>query len=116
MPTPPRRRQPGTSARPRAIRACLSRLPGKRARPVLKGGPRRGDAPGLPDEAQLTALRYFALDGTDHATYQEQASMIRRYIIWRNNYADDERAPPCRRPRDGRLNQTAEPGRSPPGR
>src|SRR6476646_3880319 len=29
-------------------RACLSRLPGKRARPVLRG-PRRGDAPGLPD-------------------------------------------------------------------
>ena len=28
--------------------ACLSRLPGKRARPVLRG-PRRGDASGLPD-------------------------------------------------------------------
>ena len=26
----------------------MSRLPGKRARPVLRG-PRRGDAPGLPD-------------------------------------------------------------------
>jgi hypothetical protein len=37
------------------------------------------------------ALRYFALDGTDHATHQEQASMIRRYIIWRNNHAYDER-------------------------
>jgi hypothetical protein len=32
-------------------------------------------------EAQLTALRYFALDGTDHASHREQASMIRRYII-----------------------------------
>jgi transposase len=32
-------------------------------------------------EAQFTALRYFALDGTDHASHQEQASMIRRYII-----------------------------------
>jgi hypothetical protein len=32
-------------------------------------------------EAQFTALRYFALDGTDHATHEEQASMIRRYII-----------------------------------
>jgi transposase len=42
-------------------------------------------------EAQFTALRYFALDGTDHATRQEQASMIRRYIIWRNNHAYDER-------------------------
>jgi transposase len=42
-------------------------------------------------EAQFTALRYFALDGTDHATHKEQASMIRRYIIWRNNHAYDER-------------------------
>jgi transposase len=42
-------------------------------------------------EAQFTALRYFALDGTDHASHQEQASMIRRYIIWRNNHAYDER-------------------------
>jgi transposase len=42
-------------------------------------------------EAQFTALRYFALDGTDHATHQEQASMIRRYIIWRNNHAYDQR-------------------------
>jgi len=37
-----------------------------------------------------TALRYFALDGTNHATHQEQASMI-RHIIWRNNHAYDER-------------------------
>jgi len=42
-------------------------------------------------EAQFTALRYFALDGTDHPSHQEQASMIRRYIIWRNNHAYDER-------------------------
>ncbi len=42
-------------------------------------------------EAQFTALRYFALDGTDHASHAEQASMIRRYIIWRNNHAYDER-------------------------
>jgi hypothetical protein len=32
-----------------------------------------------------------ALDGTDHATHEEQASMIRRYLIWRNNHAYDER-------------------------
>jgi transposase len=32
-------------------------------------------------EAQFTALRYFTLDGTDHASHREQASMIRRYII-----------------------------------
>src|SRR3984885_8278757 len=42
-------------------------------------------------EAQFTALRYFTLDGTDHASHAEQASMIRRYIIWRNNLAYDER-------------------------
>jgi len=36
-------------------------------------------------------LRYFTLDGTDHASHHEQASMIRRYIIWRNNHAYDER-------------------------
>ena len=42
-------------------------------------------------EAQFTALRYFALNGTDHASHKEQASMIRRYIIWRNNHAYDER-------------------------
>ena len=36
-------------------------------------------------EAQFTALRYFALDGTDHPSHREQASMIRRYIAWRNS-------------------------------
>jgi transposase len=42
-------------------------------------------------EAQFTALRYFTLDGTDHPGHKEQASMIRRYIIWRNNHAYDEK-------------------------
>jgi transposase len=42
-------------------------------------------------EAQFTALRYFTLDGTDHPGHKEQASMIRRYIIWRNNHAYDQR-------------------------
>jgi hypothetical protein len=40
---------------------------------------------------QFAALRYFALDGTDHPSHKEQSSMIRRYIIWRNNHAYDER-------------------------
>lgn len=40
-------------------------------------------------EAQFTALRYFALDGTDHRTHQEQGSMIRRYIAWRNRNAEN---------------------------
>ncbi|MCD9899143.1 transposase [Streptomyces sp. MT29] len=42
-------------------------------------------------EAQFTALRHFALDGTDHASHKAQGSMIRRYIIWRNKHAADER-------------------------
>ncbi len=37
-------------------------------------------------EAQFAALRYFALDGTDHNSRAEQASMIRRYIAWRNRH------------------------------
>ena len=41
-------------------------------------------------ESQFTALRYFALDGTDHASHREQASMIRRYIRWRNHHAADQ--------------------------
>lgn len=40
-------------------------------------------------EAQFTALRYFALDGTDHPSHREQASMIRRYIAWRNRHITD---------------------------
>lgn len=42
-------------------------------------------------EAQFTALRYFTLDGTDHVGHKEQGSMIRRYIIWRNKHASNER-------------------------
>src|SRR6266542_4303428 len=34
-------------------------------------------------EAQFTALRYFAFDGTDHPSHLQQARMIRRYIAWR---------------------------------
>jgi hypothetical protein len=35
-------------------------------------------------EAPFTALRQFALDGTDHTSHREQASTIRRSIAWRN--------------------------------
>ena len=42
-------------------------------------------------EAQFTALRYFALDGTDHESHREQASMIRRYIAWRSRNTDNAR-------------------------
>jgi len=41
-------------------------------------------------EAQVQALRYFTLDGTDHRSHAEQNSMIRRYIIWRNRNAHDK--------------------------
>jgi transposase len=41
-------------------------------------------------EAQFQALRYFALDGTDHRSHDEQNTMIRRYIAWRNRNARDE--------------------------
>jgi transposase len=40
-------------------------------------------------EAQFTALRYFALDGTDHPSHEAQGRMIRRYIAWRNRNAHD---------------------------
>jgi hypothetical protein len=36
-------------------------------------------------------MRYFTLDGTGHASHKAQASMIHRYINWRNNHASDER-------------------------
>ena len=41
-------------------------------------------------ECQFTALRYFTLDGTDHRSHEEQNSMIRRYIAWRNRHTDDD--------------------------
>jgi transposase len=41
-------------------------------------------------EAQFQALRYFTLDGTDHKSHEEQNSMIRRYIIWRNRNTQDK--------------------------
>jgi transposase len=41
-------------------------------------------------EAQFTALRYFALDGTDHESHEVQSRMIRRYIAWRNRNAHDK--------------------------
>jgi transposase len=41
-------------------------------------------------ECQFTALRYFTLDGTDHRSHEEQNSMIRRYIAWRNRHTTNE--------------------------
>jgi hypothetical protein len=42
-------------------------------------------------EAQCSALRSFTLDGTDHPSHSEQASMIRRHIAWRNRHTRDRR-------------------------
>jgi len=41
-------------------------------------------------ECRCTALRCFALNGTDHRSHEEQNSMIRRYIAWQNRHTDDE--------------------------
>jgi len=40
-------------------------------------------------DAQFQALRYFALDGTDHPSHKEKASMIRPDIICRDHDAHD---------------------------
>ena len=40
-------------------------------------------------ECHFTALRSFALNGTDHRSHEEQNSMIRRYIAWRNRHTDN---------------------------
>ena len=73
------------------VKECL----GSRSSPFGEGDECRAAVGGMRfaghEEAQFTALRYFALDGTDHPSHKEQASMIRRYIIWRNNHAYDER-------------------------
>jgi hypothetical protein len=41
-------------------------------------------------QAQVTALRSFTLDGTDHESHHQQATMIRRYLAWRNRHAHDQ--------------------------
>ncbi len=35
-------------------------------------------------EAEFAALRYFALNGTDHRSHTEQNSAIAGYVRWRN--------------------------------
>ncbi|MFC8717892.1 hypothetical protein [Kitasatospora sp. NPDC057198] len=39
----------------------------------------------------LTALRYFALGGTENSSHKAQGSMTRRCIVWRNKRAADDR-------------------------
>ncbi|MFF8729446.1 hypothetical protein ACF073_23540 [Streptomyces sp. NPDC015171] len=42
-------------------------------------------------ETQLAALRSPLPDSTDHAERDEQSTMVRRFIIWRNRHADGRR-------------------------
>lgn len=39
-------------------------------------------------ESEFAALRYFALNGTDHRTHIEQNAAIAAYIRWRNARAE----------------------------
>ena len=41
-------------------------------------------------KAQFTALHYFYVDETDHENHRQQASVIRRYIAWRNRNGQDQ--------------------------
>jgi len=42
-------------------------------------------------ESEFAALRYFALNGTDHRSHAEQADAIAGYIRWRNARAEPKR-------------------------
>jgi len=43
-------------------------------------------------EAEFAAVRYFAFDGTDHHTHNEQDTAIGDYIRWRNQRAQPKTA------------------------
>ena len=38
-------------------------------------------------ECEFTALRYFALDGSDYPSHEAQQTAIARYVRWRNKHA-----------------------------
>ncbi|MEV0368208.1 transposase, partial [Nocardia fusca] len=42
-------------------------------------------------ESEFAALRYFALNGTDHRSHNEQDAAIGAYIRWRNHHARPKR-------------------------
>jgi transposase len=42
-------------------------------------------------EAEFAALRYFALNGTDHRSHDEQGKAIKAYMVWRNAHAEPKR-------------------------
>jgi len=62
----------------------LSRLPGKRARPVLRG-PRRSNAPGLPDERWFRELNDKALRRGVFHSVPDLIAAIEAYLDAHNN-------------------------------
>jgi hypothetical protein len=63
----------------------LSRLPGNRARPVLRG-PRRSNAPGLPDERWFGELTTKKLQRGTHRSVRALNADIRAWIdTWNDN-------------------------------
>ncbi|MFD0503909.1 transposase [Streptomyces chiangmaiensis] len=65
----------------------MSRLPGKRARPVLRG-PRRSNAPGLPDEAIGERGPHRLHHLLSRAVWDEQA-VLKRTVAWAVDLLDD---------------------------
>lgn len=60
----------------------MSRLPGKRARPVLRG-PRRSNAPGLPDEIYFSVLQRKAISPVDFADLD---ALTERILTFQDRY------------------------------
>ena len=57
----------------------MSRLPGKRARPVLRG-PRRSNAPGLPDERWFAELTRRKLRRSSHRSVKDLETDVTAWI------------------------------------
>ena len=90
----PRRRRRATYTRPHGVRHLLAAYDLSRDRLYghVKARKRRGEFLVFLRYVRslyAPALRYVALDGTDHASHAEQAGMIRRYIAWRNRNTRD---------------------------
>jgi hypothetical protein len=77
-------------------------LPGKRARPVLKG-PRRSNAPGLPDEGWWRLLRRAAFAGQSFADTTEITHAVQIATVQLNTHAKPwiwgRQPPPARKRR-----------------
>ena len=75
----------------------MSRLPGKRARPVLRG-PRRSNAPGLPDEVVFSVVQRKVVSPNDFtnldqirqrlATFEQRYNANARPFKWKFTPAD----------------------------